>query len=187
MKHFRKAIKLARLFKSPAVVANFQIFSITISRSSIIHTLYNWSLIVTSLDLLTIRFRSLKLKLWIRLSIHRFFLSSRVNYNIFLFYPNACLFEWFLVRWQKKNPKIAKVSQIFVRIRIKGTVMINWLKLLDFLHREEKNFSNFQFLLPVRKSAIHFQYSKIKPKLRKVSEAGTFPIIRVFILKTESS
>lgn len=197
LKHFRKAIKLARLFKSPAVVANFQIFSITISRSSIIHTLYNWSLIVTSLDLLTIRFRSLKLKLCnrdnlnhirIRLSIHRFFLSSRVNYNIFLFYPNACLFEWFLVRWQKKkNPKVAKVSQIFVRIRIKGTVMINWLKLLDFLHREEKNFSNFQFLLPVRKSAIHFQYSKIKPKLRKVSEAGTFPIIRVFILKTESS
>lgn len=88
---------------------------------------------------------------------------------------------------KKKNPKVAKVLQIFVRIRIKGTVMINWLKLLDFLHREEKNFSNFQFLLPVRKSAIHFQYSKIKPKLRKVSEAGTFPIIRVFILKTESS
>lgn len=47
---------------------------------------------------------------------------------------------------KKKNPKVAKVSQIFVRIRIKGTVMINWLKLLDFLHREEKNFSNFQFL-----------------------------------------
>lgn len=108
LKHFRKAIKLARLFKSPAVVANFQIFSITISRSSIIHTLYNWSLIVTSLDLLTIRFRSLKLKLWIRLSIHRFFLSSRVNYNIFLFYPNACLFEWFLVRWQKKKSKSCK-------------------------------------------------------------------------------
>lgn len=119
MKHFRKAIKLVRLFKSPAVVANFQIFSITISRSSIIHTLYNWSLIVTSLDLLTIRFRSLKLKLCnqlcdnlnrirIRLSIHRFFLSSRVNYNIFLFYPNACLFEWFLVRWQKKKSKSCK-------------------------------------------------------------------------------
>lgn len=91
---------------------------VTISRSSIIYTLYNWSLIVTSLDLLTIRFRSLKLKLCnhdnlnrirIRLSIHRFFLSSRVNYNIFLFYPNACLFEWFLVRWQKK--KIQKLQK----------------------------------------------------------------------------
>lgn len=118
--------------KSPAVVAQFAILSSCFLQPFLEVWLYircvqlagmnNWFLIVTSLDLLTIRFRPLKLKLsrWnlnrirIRLLIHRSLLSSRVNYNIFLFYLNACLFD------DKKKKR--KSKNWYHRYCIKGLV-----------------------------------------------------------------